>query len=1094
MNKEIELLNHSSFNPNLDKTMQKYALILFILACTNYTLLAQGSSTESEYQLPRIIPPAPDVQQLEKYGEIPVGYYTGTPNIGIDLYQIQTRSGLTIPISLSYHPSGVKVDEKASRVGLGWSLKAEGVISRSVAGIKEFQVTGNRPILGSFDPNDFQNHNADYLYALDVVAGEKDSEPDVFQYNFLGRSGKFIFDETEDIHLIPKEAFDISVNPSAQIMSQFTIVDEMGNTFLFNSMGTSVVGSNCASGGASNYLGNNVSTSWKLTKITTYMGEEIDFIYRTFNYQYILAKEATDYQKVGSAFGCPVKLPENCEKTITHAEPVLDRINFTNGNVQFTYSDDASYPINGSNIRGDFPDNHALRKISISNSYKEIKSYEFVYDYFNASNPSEDTKRLKLEELVETNSTKKHSFEYNESLSLPARFSYSQDLWGFYNGKTNSTILPRMFYDGVVIPGADRSVSTTHCQAGILTKITYPTKGTTEFTYESNDYYLNQTTTEQTAGGFTELADFVNVNQNSHPLDILAGYQNVQITIDNQCGNDPEALVLEDGAIAKIMDGNQELYRFIASGTYDLNLAVGNYTLEFEVDGAGCFFSAVLSWYTEQTILPHNELTGGVRIQKIRNFDGIDYEERTYSYNKANSTESSGYLQGVPQFNYLVNQFNENQNTCVYLGRGHSSVYALATALGNSVGYSRTTEVNNNEAVNGKTVYHFRNDVDQYNGVGIKFPNVPPTSYSWKRGLQERKELFNAVGDTVLVEINDYAFDNSFISESSENYGVDKLAAGFVIRQVQPELFPNKASFAWDSYFITSGWVKPNFKTTITYFPEKVTQTENYFYDNLTHLQRTRTETTNSKNQVLLVENYFPDDVEDKSSLPGGDISNAQVTDISKLKKLGTNPRIAATVQTERTENGKKTTSRTLFSTPDLIVLPDTLKFKKDSGPLEGRLIYHEYDAVGNAKEVSQENGRRISYVWGYNQMYPIAKIENLSYSDMTSLQLSYVTDAQTASDADNDQTVDTFDSGGARIYQGNEGLLREDLEAIRNAFPDALVTTMTYDPLIGVTSMTDPKGYTVYYEYDGFNRLKAVRDQDNNLISDYDYHYKSQP
>ena len=55
------------------------------------------------------------------------------------------------------------------------------------------------------------------------------------------------------------------------------------------------------------------------------------------------------------------------------------------------------------------------------------------------------------------------------------------------------------------------------------------------------------------------------------------------------------------------------------------------------------------------------------------------------------------------------------------------------------------------------------------------------------------------------------------------------------------------------------------------------------------------------------------------------------------------------------------------------------------------------------------------------------------------------------------------------------------------------MVSTYTYDPLIGVTSMTDPRGQTIYYEYDEFNRLKHVKDQDGNILSKNDYHYATQ-
>ncbi|MDR0793599.1 MAG: RHS repeat protein [Chitinophagaceae bacterium] len=43
------------------------------------------------------------------------------------------------------------------------------------------------------------------------------------------------------------------------------------------------------------------------------------------------------------------------------------------------------------------------------------------------------------------------------------------------------------------------------------------------------------------------------------------------------------------------------------------------------------------------------------------------------------------------------------------------------------------------------------------------------------------------------------------------------------------------------------------------------------------------------------------------------------------------------------------------------------------------------------------------------------------------------------------------------------------------------------------MTSETDPKGYTIYYEYDGFGRLKDAKDKDGNVLKTYQYHYQNQ-
>lgn len=55
----------------------------------------------------------------------------------------------------------------------------------------------------------------------------------------------------------------------------------------------------------------------------------------------------------------------------------------------------------------------------------------------------------------------------------------------------------------------------------------------------------------------------------------------------------------------------------------------------------------------------------------------------------------------------------------------------------------------------------------------------------------------------------------------------------------------------------------------------------------------------------------------------------------------------------------------------------------------------------------------------------------------------------------------------------------------------DAQMVTYTYDPLVGITSQTDPAGRTTYYEYDSLHRLKVLRDLKGKILKSFDYHYK---
>src|SRR6476660_9420767 len=74
---------------------------------------------------------SPNAASLGKYGDIPISYNTGTPQISIPIYTAESGS-VKLPVSLSYHASGLKAGETASWVGAGWSLSAGGMITRSV--------------------------------------------------------------------------------------------------------------------------------------------------------------------------------------------------------------------------------------------------------------------------------------------------------------------------------------------------------------------------------------------------------------------------------------------------------------------------------------------------------------------------------------------------------------------------------------------------------------------------------------------------------------------------------------------------------------------------------------------------------------------------------------------------------------------------------------------------------------------------------------------------------------------------------------------------------------------------------------------------
>jgi YD repeat-containing protein len=53
-----------------------------------------------------------------------------------------------------------------------------------------------------------------------------------------------------------------------------------------------------------------------------------------------------------------------------------------------------------------------------------------------------------------------------------------------------------------------------------------------------------------------------------------------------------------------------------------------------------------------------------------------------------------------------------------------------------------------------------------------------------------------------------------------------------------------------------------------------------------------------------------------------------------------------------------------------------------------------------------------------------------------------------------------------------------------------AHMTSYTYDPVLGMTSQTDPSGRTATYEYDTLGRLLRMRDEQNRILNQQEYHY----
>lgn len=445
------------------------------------TLLLYWPAINGQAQVaePKNIPPPPNAASLGIYGNVPVSLYNGLPNISIPIYTIKHQD-ITLPIALSYHAQGVKVDQDASWVGLGWSLNSGGVITRTIRGIDDLIPPGWRVGFPRLTDQQLPANKPmeDGTLFVDRLDGRLDTEQDLFFYNFAGYSGKFYLGRAVTangkitIKGIPLAAEKISItyimDDNAPNAGEWEVITADGFTYAFITkeytfMRDSGSGSHFFTGddGADarcrrnfngsasplflNYtndaIGQNYNKqvgSWQLDGITSPTGAKLNFVYDTENYASLSplmrSEKGSDAVLVSVPGGSPFT-----SQMITK-ERLLKRIEFGQGKVEFFTQhrqdiDFLSYLPDVPSLNITPP--QRLNQIKITHASSAITSvFDFVHGYFNEDKLVE-FKRLKLVELVE-NGLKRHRFAYDERKPLPSKNTMDKDYWGYYNGEWNN--------------------------------------------------------------------------------------------------------------------------------------------------------------------------------------------------------------------------------------------------------------------------------------------------------------------------------------------------------------------------------------------------------------------------------------------------------------------------------------------------------------------------------------------------------------------------------------------------------------------------------------------------------------------------------
>jgi YD repeat-containing protein len=1031
--------------------------------------------------LPNVMPKSPEAAGIARYGNYEVNMFSGLPNISIPLYDIKV-GGLTVPISISYHAGGIKVSDMASWIGLGWSLSASGSVNRRVMGRPD-ELSGGYlnggPVIR--DVSSFNGSvTGDLDYLANIVKGIVDVEPDIYSYNFPGGGGKFFFKKDNQAVLMPRGNVGVSRTQLTSTQN-FDLTDASGNGYKFDVMEMAYAGNGIST--------NDAASTWWLSRMVS--ANKQDTI--SFTYSPRTGSGSTDYtlgetyfveDDISNAVNPPIyTFREGFYSTsiswYTTNWQLISEIKFKGGKVVFEQSNDARQDL----APGvDAPKRlNAIKVYQLDpkiNGYIHLRTIKFYHSYF--TNPNDQSKRLRLDSLYLTHPGEseglKYRFDYNTSISLPNRDSKSKDYWGYFNNATNinrdltnlKTLIPTLTIDmseGLLpqpsktigsLDANGRDPSPAHMQAYMLNKISFPTGGYTTFEFETNQY-LDGQNNPKFAGG------------------------------------------LRVKKIRSFDDNASQVFM----KTYKYGAGENGYGRQ----------NFVLSdYYFKNTHYQYYWGLGGGNSETILARKRV----RTFFINPTIDLEPYD---------------------------GAAVVYPFVTEyLGDEISNA------------GVTIYEFTDRADGLNVLG-PYGRSLITSYHMNRGQLAKKLVYKRESNGSLTKVQ--STGNIYQAHPEQwNYMVGVVAFKNIVNENQtysdnycpPYTYSNAGCYdLLSNYFYNNISIRTSddklIATTDTVFnpqnPSKYFHTyKRISYDNTTHWQPTAERTlTNVSDTLLTTRKYVPEySTGVYPAMTTAHIYDRVVEEESiRQSASGSTP------------IGKTTTSYGSFTGNNF--LPTTISQRKGNFADETRAFFSYYDTRGNVLQMNKASDIYQSYIWDYQMMSPVAEVKNASQADIAFASFeaqgqgnwSYSGAPVTMGSAPTGKRVYHLPSGaitrsglyapttyivsywnnvgspysiagtvgGVRIGRTQNGWTYFEhrvqgqssvsisgsgqVDELRLYPEKAQMTTMTYEPLIGVSSICDVNSKILYYEYDELGRLILIRDQDRNIVKKVCYNYWQQ-
>ena len=465
----------------------------------------------------------------------PVSPYKGSVAIAVPLYSL-TSSGITLPISLQYNSSGVKVENnRGGLVGLNWALQAGGTIIRLPRSRPdEFKNTNNPDSWGAgymrigaycssnptyqicqVDRTVWNSVGTSLSYTPDVygrfnrafwVTHKRDGAPDDFMLSALGHNIKFMFSEAGEIFATEAVKIEYTLGLFRDPLQRHSYDDVITNWRVTLSDGTILVFGQpeATSVRAAYYDGwpqsasSSTMNKWMLTQVITAQGHNaftLSYTPQIDDSSLCLADDhALTVSGIRPQFTWLCKASELNVSNYGGIQYLLTRIESKDQNISFAYQ------------LLDYVRGSRLTSVQVNTRTGELlRKYDLTY----VTPQTTGAWWLLLEQVKEQSAdgnalNGKYRFEYN-SQEIPY-FNYRPftsvaentagiDHWGYFNGIKSpySSLTPDVssirLPTGNVLPTiSGRSPDPVAMLAMSLKKMWLPTGGFIEYEFEPHDY------------------------------------------------------------------------------------------------------------------------------------------------------------------------------------------------------------------------------------------------------------------------------------------------------------------------------------------------------------------------------------------------------------------------------------------------------------------------------------------------------------------------------------------------------------------------------------------------------------------------------